>query len=157
MGRRSRKRRPPAEPRPSRTEARNEAARADLVPLAPGERPRAIVAGAAVAGALGLGNLVAYAAGVEVQGEAPNLGGIIGFSGLMLAAAVGMWQMKYWAVLGFQALLALILLTFFMFLLRASSVRGFVVAVAVIAVAGLLFYRLVKAMARIQMPQRRVQ
>jgi hypothetical protein len=65
-----------------------------------------------------------------------------------------MWRVRYWAVLGFQALLAMIVLVFALFLLRASNLLGFVIPVVVIAAAGFLFFKLVRALARIQMPER---
>ncbi len=171
MGRRSRKRRPGAEPAPPATpapapepaapvdraakiEAKNAAVRDSLEPIGPGDRPGAILVGAALALALGVGNLVAYLAGLEVDGKKPAFSGVAGFSGLMIIAAVGMYRLKYWAVLGFQALLSLVLLVFFLLLLRASSLRGAAVTVAVLIVAGVLFYKLIRAMARIQMPSR---
>jgi hypothetical protein len=148
----------PAAPEPvdraARIEAKNAAARASLEPLGDGERPGAIVAAAAVALLLGLGNLAAYLAGLEVNGRKPAFTGVAGFSGLMIVAAVGMFRLKYWAVLGFQALLALILLVFFLLLLRASSLRGLLVTLVALGVAGVLFYKLIRAMARIQMPER---
>jgi len=169
MGRRSRKRRPGTEPAPpapqapaptppvdraAKIEAKNAAVRDSLEPVGPGDRPGAILVGAALALALGVGNLVAYLAGLEVDGKKPAFSGVAGFSGLMIIAAVGMYRLKYWAVLGFQALLSLVLLVFFLLLLRASSLRGVVVTVAVLIVAGVLFYKLIRAMARIQMPSR---
>ena len=113
MGRRSRKRSvsaatpppaAPAPPRTSRSEARNAEVRAQLRPLAPGERPLALLIAFAISVVLGVGNLVAYAAGQEIDGERPAFFGIALLSGLLLVAAVGMWQGRYWAVLGFQAL-----------------------------------------------------
>ena len=72
----------------------------------------------------------------------------------MLAAAVGCFRMRYWAVLGMQALLALTILLFSLLLIRAESVLAVVIGVAVIGGAGTLFWFLVKSMARIQMPER---
>ena len=66
-----------------------------------------------------------------------------------------MWQAKYWAVLGMQTLLALTLIGS---CARPSSpssnVGGALLLLAIIAGAGTLFWFLVKAMARIQMPER---
>jgi len=149
---------PPSPPasadRAAKTEAKNAALRESLEPLAPGERPGALLAAATVAFLFGAGNLIAYLAGQEVNGKKPALSGVLGFSGLMLIAAFGMYRLKYWAVLGFQALLALILLVFFLLLLRASSLLGLVVTVVVLGGAGFLFYKLIRVMARIQMPSR---
>jgi lipopolysaccharide export LptBFGC system permease protein LptF len=61
---------------------------------------------------------------------------------------------RYWAVLGFQALLALVVLIFSLFLLRASNLEAVVVCVLVVGLGGWLFFKLIRAMARIQMPER---
>ena len=179
MGQRSRKRSalaarppvatapPPAEPAPpaaaespergyARMRARDEALRAQLRPLEPGERPRPATVAAVVAALLGLGNLVAYLAGATIDGKRPGAVGILAFSALMLTAAGGMWRVRYWAVLGFEALLALITLTFTLFLLRASNVAGVLVCVVVIGFSAWLFWKLVRIMARVQIPSRRV-
>ncbi|HYI82358.1 MAG TPA: hypothetical protein VEX11_04000 [Acetobacteraceae bacterium] len=138
----------------ARGRARDEAARAALVPLGPGERPRAVTAAGVLAAFLGLANLVAFLAGMEIQGEQPNAVGVGLFTFIMLTAAYGCFRVRYWAVLGMQALLALMILIFALLLIRAESVLALVIAVAVIGGAGTLFWFLVKSMARIQMPQR---
>ena len=74
----------------------------------------------------------------------------------MVAVAFGMWRARYWAVLSLQALLAITLLYVSLFvLLSASPVEAVVLVAAVVLPAGVLFWFLVKAMARIQMPVRR--
>ena len=154
MGQRERRRQAAAERTSTgyaRGRERDEAARAALKPLAPGERP-----GAVTAAALGLANLVALVVGVKVNGHRPSPVGVLAFCAVMFAAAYGMWRVRYWAILGFQALLALIVIVFFLFLLRASNVAAVVIPVAIIGGAGWLFWKLVGAMARIQMPGRDV-
>lgn len=149
---------PPAPaPAPARTrgEARNEAVRAGLEPLGPGERPVPLVIAAVAAGLLSIVNLVLFLAGMEIDGEKPSTPGTLLFCGLMLVAAIGIWRQRYWAVLGFQTILALIVVLFSIFLLRASNFLGLVVALAIIGAAGWLFFRLVRVMARLQMPDRR--
>ena len=144
----------PQPPRqPSRSEQKNAEARAALVPLEPGERPAAVTVGAVVAAIFGISNFVMYAARVEIRGQEPNAGVLL-FGALMLAAAWGMWKVRYWAVLGMQALLALIILAFSISAMTVSSVLGVTIVVVVIAGAGTLFWFMVKAMARIQMPTR---
>ena len=138
---------------PSRTEQKNEAARAALVPLAQGERPRAVTVAAVVAGLLGASNLALYIAGVDIRGEDANAGALL-FGALMLAAAWGMWKVRYWAVLGMQALLGLIIIVFSLFAMTAASVWALLLALAIVGSAGTLFWFMVKAMARIQMPSR---
>ena len=166
MGKRSRKRRSepaaaaqPAAPvarapRASRSEAKNAAVRAQLEPLAPGERPRAVTVGAVVTLLVGAANLVQYVAGGTIQGKRPALLGILFFTGLMLAMAVGLWKARYWAVLGLEALLGLLIVILSLFLLRAENVKSALIALAIILPAGALFWFNVRAMARIQMPQR---
>ena len=80
--------------------------------------------------------------------------GVILFSAVMLMCAWGMWQLRYWAVLGFQALLVLVLLTFAVLLIKVSNLSGLVVCVAGLTVGGVLFYKLVRAMGRMQVPVR---
>lgn len=147
MGQRERRRR-------VRGEEANEIVRQELEPLAEGEVPGAIKVAAGVAALIALANLVGYAAGLEVRGEDPKPAGVIGFSALMLIAAVFMLRRSYWAVLGFQALLALTCIVAALSLMVASNLYGAVLCVAILAGAGTLFWFLVRAMARIQMPQR---
>jgi hypothetical protein len=150
LGRRSRQR----PPRRS-SEERNAEIRAELEPLKPGERPRPLVIGAVGAVAVGIANVIAYAAGAKVQGgEQPALGGVLAFSLLMFVAAWGLWNARYWAVLGVQALLALIVIVVSLKLLVASSLLGALVALLIIVACGWLFWKLVRVMARIQMPSR---
>ena len=135
-------------------EERNAEARAALVPLEPGERPAAVTVGALVAAGLGLLNLALYAAGLEIDGERPQIVGVLGFSALMLTAGWGMWRARYWAVLGMQALLGLLIVILSLVLVTARDVWGVIVLLAIIIPAGTLFWFMVKAMARIQMPTR---
>lgn len=132
----------------------NEEVQATLQPLKPGEVPGAIKVAAAVAALIALANLAFLAGGLEVRGEEPTPAGVIGFSALMLVAAVFMLRLSYWAVLGFQALLALTVITAGLSLLVASNLYAAVLCVVIIGAAGTLFWFLVRAMARIQMPER---
>ena len=151
--RKQRQRAAPPRP-PSRSEQRNEAARAALLPLEAGERPGPVTAGAIVAAALGVLNLGLYVAGFEIDGERPQIVGVLAFSALMLAAAWGMWNVRYWAVLGMQALLGLLIVVLSLVLVTAQNVWGVLLLLAIIVPAGVLFWLMVKAMARIQMPTR---
>jgi hypothetical protein len=139
--------------RRERAEAKNEAVRAQLVPLRPGERPGWVTTAALVALALALGNLAAYAADLKVDGQRPQIA-TVAFQGLlMLTLAWGMWTMRYWAVLGMEAILAILIVILAVLLLKASTVLTWVILLAVIVPASLLFWKLVKAMARMQMPE----
>jgi hypothetical protein len=67
--------------------------------------------------------------------------------------AAGMWALRYWAVLGFMALLAIIVLSFAAALVKVSSLLGAVIALSGLVVGGLLFWKLVRVLSRIQMPK----
>jgi hypothetical protein len=159
VGKRSRKQRPPAGDAAmrrgyARAEERNAEVRAQLEPLKPGERPPALVAAAVLAAALGTANLVAWIAGVQVEGQEPSALGVLAFCAVMYLAAGGLWLARYWAVLGFEALLGIIVVFFSLFLLRASNVLAVAVCVPIIGIAGWLFWKLIRVMGRIQAPQR---
>ncbi len=168
MGQRSRKRRrkPGAEAgaaadddamgrRYARSRARDDAVRATLEPFAPGERPLAVKICAVLAAGISVANLVLFLAGWEIRGQDPNLGGTLALCVVLLAAAVGMWRMKYWAVLGFEVLLGVLVVSAALSLMLASNLRAALLSVAVIAIAGPLFWLLIRVMARIQLPERR--
>jgi hypothetical protein len=154
-----RKRRPTAATRPRverrlRGEERDAAIRAQLQPLAPGERPSAITVASIVAAAIGVANLVLWAAGYEVRGNDQSAAGVIVFSALMLAAAVAMWQLRYWAVLGFQAVLGITIVTAGLSLLLVGNLQGALVALVILVPACALFWSLIRPMARLRMPER---
>jgi hypothetical protein len=142
----------------ARGRAKDEAARAALKPLAPGERPTAVTVGAIAAALLAAANLIAViagwdgAAGDDDRGRA--LAGSLLVTGLLCVVSWGMWHAKYWAVLGMQTLLALTVIAATLGLVTAENAAAMLVLVAIIAAAGTLFWFMVKAMARIQMPER---
>jgi hypothetical protein len=68
----------------------------------------------------------------------------------MLLAARGMWNRRYWAVLGFEVLLGLIAVTFSAFLLIASNAAAVAICAAVVLATGWLFWKLIRVMGRIQ-------
>lgn len=136
------------------SEERNAERRAELEPLAPGERPTAVTVASIVAGVLAISNLIAYFALGENDLEQGNaLTQLIVVSFVLGAASIGMWLVRYWAVLGFQTLLALQILVSGLSLLRASSLRVTLVWLALMIGGGTLFWFLIRAMARIQMPR----
>jgi hypothetical protein len=165
-GRKSRKRQRPgpvAPPTPPqggyvRSRARDEQARAALKPLRPGERPAAVTVGAIFATVMALANLIALAFGYNAAEDTLSPGSKL--TGSILATAIlalmawGMWRARYWAVLGMQTLLALTLIICALGLVTASSLWALALLVIMIAAAGTLFWFLVKALARIQMPER---
>jgi hypothetical protein len=141
--------------RPSRSEERNAAVRATLTPLAPGERPWSLKIAALIAVLIGGGDLVAVLINGSFSIGKAHAGpsGVILFSVLMLVCAVGMWQLRYWAVLGFQAILAFVILFFSLLLLRASNLLAVLAAAIVVGGGGYLFYKLVRVLSRLNMPK----
>jgi hypothetical protein len=139
----------------ARAEQRNREAREALEPLAEGERPTVVTVGAVIAALITISIAAGYAAGIEVDGERPKLPQVIAPAVIMGMMAWGMWHARYWAVLGFQLMLVIVLFSaFFGLVVGASSVAQIVGTLALLVGAGLLFYFMVKAMARIQMPTR---
>jgi hypothetical protein len=138
----------------ARAREKDEAARAALVPIAPGERPWPIALSAILAALFAVANLVLVAVGWEVDGKRPIAGGLV-FAAVMLAAAVGMWYLRYWAVLGFEVLLGVTFIGAMLSLLRAGNAQGVLLAVVVMVLTGPLFWLLIRQMARIQMPTRK--
>jgi hypothetical protein len=139
----------------AKAEQRNQEAREALEPLAEGERPTVVTVGAIVAALISISIVIGYAAGVEVNGEQPRLPQVVAPAVIMGVMAWGMWHARYWAVLGFQLMLVIVLFSaFFGLLVGVSSVSQAIGTVALLGVAGTFFFYMVKAMARIQMPTR---
>lgn len=149
MGQRSRKRgqRRSSEERPAEI-------RAELPPLDEGERPGAVTVAVFVAIALAILVVVGELAGARIGGRG-TLAGALLLAAILLVAAWGMWRVRYWAVLGFEALLAFQIIIAALSLAVASNLWAVVLCVAVAGLGGWLFWKLVRAMARIQMPERR--
>jgi hypothetical protein len=138
----------------ARSRERDQARRDALEPLAPGERPRAVTIAAAVAAIIAAANLALWAAGWDAGREDDAPLAVLGFSAVMLAAAAFMWRRRYWAVLAFQALLGVTVLWAGISLLVASNLAAAALALATLIGAGTLFWFLIRAMARLQMPRR---
>jgi hypothetical protein len=151
--RKRRARRPPeqvAVPVEPARKSRDDLARERLVPLEEGERPRAVTVAAVIAALIAVANVIgAVVGGSEAAGALP-------FAALMIVAAVGMWRSRYWAVLGFQVILALTAIFSLLFLfVAAEHALDILIAIVALALSGTMFWFLVKALARIQMPERR--
>jgi hypothetical protein len=138
----------------ARSEERNRAAREALAPLAADERPAVVTAGAVLSALVAASVVIAYLAGAKVDGERPPILQVLPAALLMGSMSFGMWRARYWAVLGFQAVLALLIVAASLGLVAAENVAQLAGNVALIAIAGALFFFMIKAMARIQMPER---
>jgi hypothetical protein len=143
----------------ARGRVRDEAARAALEPLGPGERPTAVTVGAIAAVALALANVVALIASWDAgpgsgDRDGQAVAGSLLVTGVLCVVAYGMWKARYWAVLGMQTLLAITIIFASLGLITATSAWAALLLVAIVCGAGALFWFMVKAMARIQMPER---
>jgi hypothetical protein len=140
-----------------RSEERNQEVRENLEPLAQGERPGAVTAAAAVSAVLAAVltvSAVLAAAGVEINGEAPRAVPIALFAIVVWAMTWGLWKARYWAVLGFQMLLVLLMLSSGLGLLTVGDALQALGTLVILGASATLFYFMIRAMARIQMPQR---
>lgn len=142
----------------SRSELRNQQAREELEPLEEGERPRIVTIGATLSALIAASIIGAWIAGVEVRvgnsnvEERPNAFQVFPPAILFAVMAFGMWRARYWAVLGFEAIMAIIMVGSFITLIAATSAFQAITAGGALVGAGLLFWFTVKALARIQMP-----
>lgn len=143
----------------AKAEFKNRAVRENLEPLAPGERPTVVTVGAIFAAVVAtifwVSAGVAFFTGAEVNGSRPNILQLVGTAGIMSLMFYGMWNAKYWAVLGFQMLLVLLIIAAFAGLVLAATLLQFFSTLALSIGLCLMFWFMVKAMARIQMPERR--
>jgi hypothetical protein len=142
----------------ARSRAKDEEARAALKPLRPGERPTAVTVGAVAAALLALANLIALVLGYNSGEETLSLGsdfsGSLIVTALLALIAYGMWKARYWAVLGMQTLLAITIIFSALALVTVVSIWGALLLLIILTLSVTLFWFLVKAMARIQMPER---
>ena len=144
--------------RKARSEAKDQAVRDSLEPLEPGERPLAVTVAVFYAVVLILGNLLTLllyemSDRTASDDESKAIFQTVAIIAILAVAAGGMWRAKYWAVLGFETLLALQVLIFSLLLLKVSNVFVAILFLAIVLWSSVLFWFLIRAMARIQMPE----
>lgn len=142
----------------AKAEVKNQAARDALDPLEEGERPTVVTVGAVFSAVVALilwGSCVyALVTGAEANGREVNVFQWGFFALVISAMAWGMWRAKYWAVLGFQMLLVLLILAGILGMVVAPTLLQIIGTLVLTAGLSVLFWFMVKAMARIQMPER---
>ena len=144
---------PVAEESPS--ERKNREARESLEPLEQGERPTVVTVAAIITALLTVASIAGYALwDVLREEERPDLIGVIALVGITGPMAWGLWKARYWAVLGFQTVLVLVMISSALALVGSFSLGLAIGNLVVLAAAGTLFYFMIKAWARIQMPER---
>jgi hypothetical protein len=139
----------------AKAEVRNQAAREALVPLAEGERPPVVTFSAVLSALVVASILITFALGVKVNGSVPKLNTILLPVLILGILAWGMWKARYWAVVCFQIVLVFLIFTaVYGLMVEATSIAEISASVGLLVVTGVLFWMMVKAMARIQMPDR---
>ncbi|HVF79239.1 MAG TPA: hypothetical protein VNA28_13155, partial [Solirubrobacteraceae bacterium] len=117
----------------ARGRARDDAIRAGLEPLAPGERPRVVTIAAIVAFVFAIGNVATALTGNDVSTASgdPSLATAV-TTALLLVAGFGMLARQYWAVLGFQTILGIQIVFFSLFLIGVQSIWQALISVVAI-------------------------
>jgi multisubunit Na+/H+ antiporter MnhB subunit len=133
---------------------REEQARASLTPLAPGERPTPLLVAVAVASLLALAVIVGALTIHGLSSHGGSLPGGVFLAGVLALLALGMYRRRYWAVLGFEALLTFQILVTSLALVVASTLLAAAICLVSIGLGGWLFWKLVRVMGRIQVGER---
>ena len=139
--------------RPDRGQ-REELLRAELEPLGEDEHPPALLVAIAVCGLLALAVIVGATTLHDLRSRGGSLTGGIFLALVFALLAVGMYRRRYWAVLGFEALLAFQILVTSLALVVASTVLAAAICMVSIGLGGWLFWKLVRVMGRIQAQDR---
>jgi phosphotransferase system glucose/maltose/N-acetylglucosamine-specific IIC component len=129
-------------------------ARAALAPLAPDERPPALRVATAVCLVLAVAVLVGALTIHDLSKRGGSVPGAIVLGGVLVMLARGMYARRYWAVLGFEALLAFQIIVTSLALVVASTLTAAALCVVAIGLGGWLFWKLVRVMGRIQAGER---
>ena len=139
----------------SRYEERNVEERQKLEPLEEAERPTVVTIAAVISAVVAVASIVGYALWDVLRDDPrPPALSVVSFVIVIGAMAIGLWRARYWAVLGFQATLVLVMLATTLGTIGALTVGLAIGNFLLLAAAGALFYFMIKAMARIQMPER---
>ncbi len=129
---------------------RDEQARAELVPLAPDERPPALLIAAGVCLLLAAAVLVGGLSIHDLASRGGSLPGAIFLAAVLVLLALGMYRRRYLAVLGFEALLAFQIIVTSLALVVAETLVAAGACLLAIGLGGWLFWKLVRVMGRIQ-------
>lgn len=133
---------------------RDELVRAALQPFADDERPPALLIAVAIALLLAIGVAVGVASVHDLRHHGGSVPGGIFLVFVLLGLAWGMYQRRYWAVLGFEGLLAFQILVTSLALVVASTLAAAGLCLLSIGLGGWLFWKLVRVMGRIQAGER---
>jgi hypothetical protein len=121
-----------------------------LQPLGEHERPTPLLVAVVVAAALAVGVCISVATVHDLASHGGSLPGGLFLAGALFLLAWGMYRRRYWAVLGFEALLAFQIIVTSLALIVAETLLAAGLCVLSICLAGWLFWKLVRVMGRIQ-------
>jgi len=141
--------------RPGDSRAAAEREPVALAPLAEGERPPALRVAVVVCSLLAAGVIVGALSVHDLARRGGSLPGAIFLAAMLAGLARGMHSRRYWAVLGFEALLAFQILVTSLALVVASTLPAAAACLLSIGLGGWLFWKLVRVMGRIQAGERR--
>ncbi len=130
--------------------SRDELARAELTPLAPGERPASLLVSVALAAILAIAVIAGVLSSHDLSKQGGSVPGGAFLAAVLLLLAVNMLRLRYWAVLGFEGLLAFQVLIACLALILARTLLAAGGCLLAIAIGGVLFWKLVRVMGRIQ-------
>jgi hypothetical protein len=95
-----------------------------------------------------------YNSGEDTLSPGTEISGTLLVTGVLVLIAYGMWRARYWAVLGMETLLGITMVVSALALLTAVNAWALILVSVLLLSSGTLFWFLIKAMARIQMPER---
>jgi hypothetical protein len=129
---------------------REELLRNELEPLGEDERPLTLLVAIGVCALLALAVILGATTVHNLSQHGGSLPGGAFLAVVLLLLALGMYRRRYWAVLGFEALLAFQIIVTSLALVVASTILAAVICVVSIGLGGWLFWKLVRVMSRIQ-------
>jgi hypothetical protein len=138
-----------------RAAERDAAARAALSPLGEREWPPALRVAIAVALLLAVGVIAGAASVHDLNKHGGSLPGAALLAVVLALLAQGMYRHRYWAVLGFEALLAFQIIVTSLALVVASTLLAAAICFVSILLGGWLFWKLIRVMGRIQAGEQR--
>ena len=134
--------------------SREEEARAGLEPLGEDERPVPLLIAVAVCVVVALAVIAGAATIHDLSRRGGSVPGAIFIAVVLALLAQGIYRRRYWAVLSFEALLAFQILVTSLALVVSSTIAAAGACLLSIGLAGWLFWKLVRVMARIQAGER---
>jgi hypothetical protein len=123
-------------------------------PLGEDERPPVLLVSVAVCMALALAVIASAATVHDLSRHGGSLPGALFIAAVLVALAGGMYRRRYWAVLGFEALLAFQIIVTSLALVVASTALAAAGCAISVLLGGVLFWKLVRVLARIAAGER---